>query len=112
MTVDPRFDEVIHARHRLQICALLAEVDSVDFATVQETLGVSDYVVSKHLKILVDAGYVATHKEKMRGRARTWLTLTSSGRAALQGHLAELRRITGSPASEPVSRVHHQRREV
>ncbi|MDO5741223.1 MAG: transcriptional regulator [Ornithinimicrobium sp.] len=89
------FNEVIHARNRLHICALLAEVDSVDFATVQDTLGVSDYVVSKHLKVLVDAGYVRTHKEKQHGRARTWLSLTSTGRGALDAHLAELRRITG-----------------
>ena len=95
MTDAPTFNEVIHARNRLQICALLAEVDSVDFATVRETLGVSDYVVSKHLKVLADADYVRTHKEKQHGRARTWLSLTDTGRAALHAHLAELRRITG-----------------
>ena len=95
MSITPRFNEVIHARNRLQICALLAEVDTVDFATVQDTLGVSDYVVSKHLKILIEAGYVSTHKERVHGRAATWLTLTDTGRAALQEHLAELRRITG-----------------
>ena len=36
MSTAPRFDEIIHARNRLQICGLLAEVDSVDFATVQD----------------------------------------------------------------------------
>lgn len=90
-----KFDEVIHARNRLQICALLAEVDTVDFATVQKTIGVSDYVLSKHLKVLVDAGYAQTTKEAKRGRARTWLMLTGDGRTAFQRHLAELRRITG-----------------
>lgn len=95
MSTAAKFDEVIHARNRLHICALLAEVDSVDFATVQETLGVSDYVVSKHVKVLVDADYVRTHKEKQQGRARTWLSLTETGRTALHAHLAELRRITG-----------------
>ena len=95
MSITPRFSEVIHARNRLQICALLTEVDTVDFATVQDTLAVSDYVISKHLKILIEAGYVSTHKERAHGRARTWLTLTDTGRTALQDHLAELRRITG-----------------
>ena len=94
MSVAPKFDEVIHARNRLHICALLAEADCVDFATVQQTLGVSDYVISKHLKVLVDADYVRTRKEKQHGRARTWLSLTDTGRAALHAHLAELRRIT------------------
>ena len=95
MSTQPRFDEVIHARNRLQICSLLAAVDSADFATVQRALGVSDYVVSKHLKLLVQAGYVTSHKERARGRTRTWLILTDTGRTALQEHLAELRRITG-----------------
>jgi len=95
VSVNPRFDEVIHARNRLQICALLAEVESADFTTLQEALGVSDYVVSKHLKVLVEAGYVNTRKERNQGRARTWLTLTQPGRTALDGHLAELRRIIG-----------------
>ena len=95
MSTQPRFDEVIHARNRLQICALLAAVDSADFATVQRALGVGDYVVSKHLKLLVQAGYVTSHKERVHGRTQTWLTLTDTGRTALQDHLAELRRITG-----------------
>lgn len=107
MSTTPRFDEIIHARHRLQICALLAEVDSVDFATVQQALGVSDYVVSKHLKVLVDADYVQTTKERQHGRARTWLTLTEPGRAAFQGHLAELHRITGPSGTTSVETGKH-----
>lgn len=98
--IEPRFDEVIHARNRLQICALLAEVDAAAFPTVQQALDVGDYVVSKHVKVLVEAGYVTTHKEKHRGRAQTWLTLTDAGRDALHGHIAELRRIAGSISSD------------
>lgn len=68
-----------HARNRLQICALLTEVDSLDFATVQAALGVSDYLVSKHLTILIEAGYMNTQKERVHGRAAPWLTLTDTG---------------------------------
>ncbi|USQ81145.1 transcriptional regulator [Ornithinimicrobium faecis] len=92
--VVPQFDSVIHARHRLQICSLLGGVDALSFATVQETLLVSDYVVSKHVKVLVEAGYVATRKERHGGRPQTWLSLTTQGHRALEAHLAELRRIT------------------
>ena len=92
--VEPRFDEVIHARNRLQICSVLADVDALEFAAVEEVLDVSDYVVSKHVKVLADAGYVESSKAHEGGRNRTWLSLTDAGRAAYDAHLAELRRIT------------------
>ncbi|MFS0705714.1 transcriptional regulator [Cellulomonas sp. 179-A 9B4 NHS] len=90
---EPRFDDVVHARNRLQICAMLARVDALAFPTVREALDVEDYVVSKHLKVLVDAGYVSSRKERHHGRTQTWLRLTDDGRHALERHLAELRRI-------------------
>lgn len=90
----PQFDAVIHARHRLQICSLLGGVDALSFTTVQETLQVSDYVVSKHVRVLVEAGYLTSRKERHGGRPQTWLSLTVQGHRALEAHLAELRRIT------------------
>ncbi|MFF3994626.1 transcriptional regulator [Streptomyces cyaneofuscatus] len=53
---EPRYDAVIHAPNRLQICAMLAAVDSMEFSRVRESLGVSDSVLSKHLKVLEGAG--------------------------------------------------------
>ena len=94
-TVEPLFDDVVHARHRLAICALLNDVDAVSFATVRETLEVNDYVVSKHVKVLAEAGYVETRKSRDLGRSQTWLHLTEDGRAAYLGHLAALREMTG-----------------
>lgn len=90
----PLFDEVVHARNRLQICALLADVESMSFATVRETLDVNDYVVSKHVKVLVEAGYVETSKARDHGRPQTWLRLTGAGQTAFRGHLAALREMT------------------
>jgi len=87
------FDELIHAPRRLQICAMLAAVDSMEFSTVRETLGVSESVLSKHVKVLNSAGYVTMTKATRSSHIRTWLTLTAAGRDALAGHLAELRRI-------------------
>src|SRR6185369_8070532 len=54
-----RFDPVIHPPPRLQICARLAAVETMDFATLREMLDVSESVLSKHVKTLEDAGYVA-----------------------------------------------------
>ena len=88
-----RFDPVIHAPNRLQICAMLATVDSAEFGAVRDTIGVSDSVLSKHVKQLEGAGYVALTKAPFETRLRTWLSLTRKGRAAFKAHVAELERL-------------------
>lgn len=93
--VQARFDQVIHAPPRLQICGLLAAVDTMDFAVVRDSVQVSDSVLSKHVKQLEDAGYVQVRKSTVRSRQRTTLALTKDGRAAFDAHVVELRRITG-----------------
>jgi DNA-binding MarR family transcriptional regulator len=93
--VRPQFDPVVHAAPRLQVCGLLAVVDTMDFAAVREQVGVSDSVLSKHVRQLEEAGYVKVHKATRASRVRTSLSLTTAGRAAFEAHVAELRRITG-----------------
>jgi DNA-binding MarR family transcriptional regulator len=93
--LEPRFDAVVHAPPRLQICGLLAVVDSMEFAAVRDAVGVSDSVLSKHVKQLEEAGYVEVRKATIASRQRTSLALTKAGRAAFGAHVAELRRITG-----------------
>jgi DNA-binding MarR family transcriptional regulator len=93
--IAPRFDAVIHPSPRLQICGLLAAVDLMDFATVRDDVGVSDSVLSKHVKQLEEAGYVRVHKATRASRQRTSLSLTPAGRGAFEAHVAELRRIAG-----------------
>ena len=92
----PIFEEVIHAPNRRRICAMLAPVKALDFATVREALAVTDSVLSKHARVLVDAGYVRTSKTPHASRTRTWLSVTGTGRSAVAGHLAELRRIAAT----------------
>jgi DNA-binding MarR family transcriptional regulator len=92
--VQPRFDPVVHAAPRLQVCGLLAAVDTMEFAAVRDTVGVSDSVLSKHVKQLEEAGYVRIGKATIASRQRTSLSLTRAGRAAFAAHVAELRRIT------------------
>lgn len=91
----PRFDAIIHAPPRLQICARLAAVETADFATIREMLDVSESVLSKHIKTLEEAGYVAVRKAASDGRQRTWLSLTSAGRKAFAAHAAALRALVG-----------------
>ena len=91
----PVFDAIIHAPGRLQICAILSDADTAEFALVRDAVGVSDSVMSKHVKQLEDAGYVAVSKAAAGGRQRTWLKLTNEGRAAFRAHVAELTRLAG-----------------
>jgi len=63
----------------------------MDFATLREIVGVSESVLSKHLKHLEDAGYVAIDKRTVASRVRTWLALTRAGRKALEAHMTALR---------------------
>ena len=94
-TVEPHFDAVVHAPPRLQVCGLLAAVDDMEFSAVRDTVGVSDSVLSKHVKQLEEAGYVTVRKSTRASRVRTSLALTAAGKKAFAAHVAELRRITG-----------------
>jgi len=98
----PRFDPVIHAPLRLQICALLSAADDIEFAVVREETAVSDSVLSKHLRQLEEAGYLKLRKGTVSSRQRTWLSLTSDGRRAFAAHVQELTRLAAVtiPAAE------------
>ena len=88
------FDEIVHAPHRLRICAFLGATSAAEFAALRDLLGVADSVVSKHVKVLQDAGYVKVTKPTGRGgRVRTWVELTPAGRAAYAGHVAALKNL-------------------
>jgi len=93
MSAAARFDEIVHAPNRLQICAVLSAVNSAEFATVRDALGVADSVLSKHLRILHEAGYIDVHKSTRASRVRTSLSMTAAGRAAYDGHIAALQAI-------------------
>jgi len=91
----PLLDPLIHPVGRLQIFAVLSAVEQAEFSMVREAVGVSDSVLSKHVKALEDAGYVQVRKAASGGRQRTWLAITAAGRKAFAGHVAELTRLAG-----------------
>ncbi len=93
-----RFDTVIHAPNRLQICAFLSPLQEAEFQVLRDELHVSDSVLSKHLKQLEEAGYVRFRKSAVNGRQRMWATLTTSGRKAFASHIEELQRLAGVAA--------------
>ncbi|KAA8832088.1 transcriptional regulator [Bifidobacterium tissieri] len=96
-SVEPKFDETIHAPIRLRICGMLEVYGKLRFDALRDSLGVSDAVCSKHLKTLADHGYVTLSKKAERDSGRgykvTWVSFTDAGQAAFQGHVAALKQI-------------------
>ena len=90
-----QFDVVVHAPNRLQICAALESMVEIEFKKLRNLLGVSDSVLSKHIKSLEIASYVEIIKRTKNGRQYTWISLTSAGRRAYKGHVKELKKIVG-----------------
>ena len=81
---------------------MLVPARSVDFATIRDTLGLADSVVSKHVTRLEAVGYVTTVKKSTgKGRPHTWISLTKAGRVAFAGHVAALRQIAAGLGPEP-----------
>ncbi|NIA26832.1 MAG: helix-turn-helix domain-containing protein [Desulfobulbaceae bacterium] len=93
---------VIHAPNRLRICALLTPLQEAEFQVIRDELGVSDSVLSKHLKQLEAAGYVAFRKGAVNGRQRMWAGLTKSGREAFSGHVMALHQLVSVSENETV----------
>ena len=96
-------DPVVHPPARLQIMAVLSEVQEAEFALLRQMTNVSDSVLSKHLSALGEAGYAKLRKATADGRVRTWVSITRTGRAAFAGHVAALRRLAGAAAMEGVA---------
>jgi DNA-binding MarR family transcriptional regulator len=90
-----KFDGLIHAQNRLQVCAMLLATAEIEFKVLREKLEVSDSVLSKHLKSLEEANYIVLTKRTDMGRQRTWISLSADGRTAYNGHLNALREIVG-----------------
>jgi DNA-binding MarR family transcriptional regulator len=99
MKAQPRLDPIVHAPNRLQLCAMLADVDEGEFAALRDALDVSDSVLSKQLKVLEDAGYLELIKTTIDSRVRTRARLTKAGRRAFAAHVAALQRIVAGAAA-------------
>jgi DNA-binding MarR family transcriptional regulator len=84
----PELDVSIQPPARLKLMTTLTAVSEAEFATLHDTLQVSDSVLSKHVSALVAVGYVNSRKGIHAGRRTTWITLTAAGRTALSTHVA------------------------
>lgn len=97
-----RLDDAVHQRVRLGILAVLEEVNRADFGYLKETLALTDGNLSRHISVLEEAGFVDVDKGLERGRSRTWISATASGRKALKTQVSTLRELIDRIDSAPV----------
>lgn len=90
------FDPLIHAPHRLRICAIADSATHVEFGELQQRLGLSKSALSKHISQLTEHDYLHEEHVTRGGRSRLRLSLTERGRRAYRGHTAALREIIES----------------
>lgn len=86
-------DDVVHQRVRLGIMAALHEVERAEFQGLRDLLAVTDGNLSRHLRVLEEAGLVQIQKGYDGRRPRTWVHSTSAGEAAFAQELTVLRDI-------------------
>jgi DNA-binding MarR family transcriptional regulator len=102
-----QLDDRIHTPVRFSLMAALAATGEAEFKALRETLEVSESLLSQHVRVLEDAGYVYVRKGFVGKRPRTWLSLTGEGQRAFAAHWEALRAITATPtlsrAGEPVA---------
>jgi DNA-binding MarR family transcriptional regulator len=84
-------DDIVHQRVRLGILTIAREAPQVEFSYLRDTLELSAGNLSQHLGVLENAGLVSLEKGYVGKRARTWISLTKAGEAALAEEIAQLK---------------------
>lgn len=83
-------NEIVHQRHRLGILTIAARARQAEFGYLRETLALTSGNLSTHLTVLEEAGLVRVERGYQGRRARTWVSITRPGRAALAAEMAAL----------------------
>lgn len=100
---DDQLDPVIHVPARLRIMVTLAALrdgDDLSFTRLQDMIGLTPGNLITHLRKLEDAGYVTTLKSGSGVTARTAVSLTRDGRAALDRYTVVVRNLLDSADAE------------
>lgn len=88
-------NDLLHDRNRLSIVSLLASspMDELPFTHICEKTGMTAGNLSSHLRSLEHGGLVETIKQFKGRRPLTTVTLTASGRQALDAAIEEMEEI-------------------
>lgn len=93
MTGNPTngLNDTVHQRVRLGILTIAHEARQVEFGYLRDNLQLTAGNLSQHLAVLEGAGLITIEKGYAGKRARTWVTLTRAGQAALAEEIAQLK---------------------
>jgi len=87
-------DRAIHEKARLGILtSLAAHAKGLPFNELKELCSLTDGNLNRHLAVLEDAGLIAAIRSTGRGRPKTTVVLTSSGRRRFEQYIAVLERV-------------------
>ena len=92
-TTTEMLDRLIHERIRLGIVSALAAEERMSFADLKHVLRTSDGNLSVHARKLEEAGYIKVSKGFEDRKPKTEYRLTTKGRRALEGYLAQMETI-------------------
>lgn len=87
-------DRVFHERGRLAICStLVAQNEGVSFTQLQESCGLTDGNLNRHLHALAEEGIVETERRTGIGRPQTIVCITPAGRTRFLDYIDALEAI-------------------
>jgi DNA-binding MarR family transcriptional regulator len=92
-------DEVVHQRVRLGVLSIAHASPRVEFRHLQPMLEVTAGNLSRHLRVLEEAGLVRVEKGYDGRRPRTWISLTGAGKQALRQEIDRLEAIIAAVES-------------
>ena len=87
----PGLERIFHERGRLAVCAcLIAHPDGMRFTDLQESCGLTDGNLNRHLHALAEVGIVTSERLRGHGRPTTIVRITADGRARFLAYVDEL----------------------
>lgn len=96
-------DRVLHEKARLGILTcLMTRAEGLVFNELKALCALTDGNLSRHLKVLSDAGLVKLWKGQGQGRPQTLCRLTDSGRERFLHYLSELEQVIRDAVPERV----------
>jgi DNA-binding transcriptional ArsR family regulator len=104
-------ERVMHEKARLGIMAsLVAHPEGLLFGDLKELCALTDGNLSRHLKVLQEAGLVEVWKGFRHNRPQTLCRMTSSGRERFLEYLSVLERVIADAAAAAGARAETPRR--
>jgi predicted ArsR family transcriptional regulator len=106
----PGLERIFHERGRLAVCAcLVANPDGMRFTDLQDSCGLTDGNLNRHLHALAEVGIVTSERQRGPGRRpATVVQITAEGRRRFLAYVDELESVVRGvqrEASAPATRL-------